>query len=296
MDAFLAVAENEKNAESILTIAEKAEQNIASSIFVKYNSIVQAGEEVVSNLALYFGYQSDVIDPSLFIRNLLHKANLFLVEYAHKLQASNNKQDNSKILTELQNIQEKVVVFASSLKSAIKGEKLDWRNIPGVKEQNTDSSQLTAQEKEIMLQIFKANREGNYPPKLFEYTVKDFERTMNEPGHTFRLLYHNDSLLAFFHYDEDKDKNEIYVGSLNLNPNAEGTPIAVSMISEALREKPDANLKAIVWANNPARLWYTRLLGFKKIGETADYHNTGEPYWILEKPAQEKQEYLARAA
>lgn len=287
LNSFLACSENLEYGGAILNIAEKADTELSTKVFEKYNEIVNLGEEVRNNLGEYFGSQSGIIDVSLLVKNLLQKANRLLADYSNRLNEPAEQANQQELVQALSQVQSEVLVFASGVKAAVKGEKVEWRSIPGVNEQEKDSSALTTAEKGIMLQIFKANREKTYPPTLFTGTVRDFEETLRNGGHTFRLLYYNGSLLAFFHYDEKSEDKEIYVGSLNLNPNATDTPVAVAMIKDALIEKPDYKLKAVVWGKNPARLFYTKFLGFKKVGEIADYDGTGEQYWELARPAKE---------
>ncbi len=270
--------------------------DLSKKIFDKYNEIVRMGKYVRNCMDEYFGSQSGIIDADLLVKNLLQRANHLLTNYSGQLNRTGTPPDQKSLVEQLNQVEAEVLVFASGIKSAVKGERVEWRNVPGVSEQEKDSSELLAEEKQAMLQIFKANRENTYPKKLFEATVRDFEKTLNESGHAFRLLYHNNSLLAFFHYDRKDEDKEIYVGSLNLNPNATDTPIAVSMVKDAMAEKQDYKLRAVVWAKNPARLFYTKFLGLKKVGEIADYDGTGELYWNLERPAQETRMELPKAA
>jgi ribosomal protein S18 acetylase RimI-like enzyme len=290
--SFLSLDYDRNLGKDILDLGESLDVNLSREIFKKYGEIVDTAKQA-ENYA-YGHLQGEAgnlqLSAAKIREQMLRKAKDLFVEFSRTTVKGGGQLEAVRVMQRLESVKAGVLLFAAACKNLPAEAKLDFHDIANTAVENLDSGELTTEEKSDMEQIFRANRTGNYPQRLFEETVRDFRQTINEPGHNFRMLKHEGSIVAFFHYDE-LDDGRVYVGSLNLHPSAKDSPIAVAMVKSALEEMAGKDLEAVVWAQNPARLFYTRMLGFKKTGEIADYHGTGETYWSLNRPKQNKAQH-----
>ncbi|MBI5530810.1 MAG: GNAT family N-acetyltransferase [Candidatus Doudnabacteria bacterium] len=279
--SFLSLDYGDELGQAILDIAAKLDKKSAQAVFFKYSEIVDAAYKAKDYLTGHFNSEAagqEDISRKL-AENLLKKGKNLLSEFAK----NNTQIESVSVMNKLDSLKTEVLMFAQAFKVLPKEAKFDFNEVEGTEIQDRDSSLLTSAERGQMLEIFELNRVGNYPDGLKKQTLKDFRNLIHEPGHTFRILKHNEKIIAFLHYDQ-LSKNEIYVGSLNLHPSAKDSPVATAMLKSALEEKGGNNLlKAVVWEKNPAKTYYS-MLGFRKVGEDTNYENTGEKYWQMERP------------
>ncbi len=281
----------------ILDIGESLEHGLAAELFSKYGEIADAAKTSGEYLRGHF--QGNFSDSEKNIQkvseNMLKKGKDLLVEFSSTKSLS--QLSAVELAAKLQGLKTEVMVFAQAFKAMPREAKLNFNEVASTEIKDQDSSMLSFEEKLQMQEIFTLNREQKYPENLKNQTADEFKRTLSEPGHIFRILKHEGKIIAFLHFDTI-GTNEIYVGSLNLNPAAKGSPIAETFLTAALKEKGAINkIKAVVWKGNPVSRWYG-MLGFKKVGEIANYHNTGETYWELERQpaAQGESSGLEKAA
>lgn len=284
--AFLSLDYDSSLGSKILEIGKNLEPVLAKEVFSKYGEILDAASDVqkylISQGLVEPGQNSE--ETRRIKENLMKRAKDLLAGVSDNLQKEGRQLSAINLIQQLEAIRGDILLFSAVYKSFAGKENIKLKEFPGVNVEEKNSAGLTNEEKEDMRRIFSANRLNSYPEKLRQYVVKDFNDTLTGAGHMFRLLKHNGKLIAFLHYDE-LDNNNLYVGSLNLHPSAKDSPLAVVFLKEAMAKKADQNLKAVVWADNPARLFYTKFLGFRKIGEDPNYHGTGENYWLLERSA-----------
>ncbi len=286
--SFLSLDYDKKMGNRILDIGDKLDATLSKEVFKKYGEIVDTAAQAQYYLENHLPERSTDSDDIAKVREQLLKKGKDLLIQMSMPEKGRGQLETVELLEQLVAVKTDILLFAATFKSFVGEEKLNLSEYQGVILEEKDSGDLSAQEKEEMLEIFQANRLGNYPDKLREFVTRDFNNILSKSGHKFRVLRHDGRVVAFFHYDHDqKDSKAYYVGSLNLHPSAKDSPIAVTMLKDALKEKADKNITAVVWANNPARLFYTKFLGFKKVGEIADYHGTGEVYWELERKKQD---------
>jgi N-acetylglutamate synthase-like GNAT family acetyltransferase len=285
---FVSLDHGLKMGHDILEMGENLEPALAKAIFEKYSEIVdvsyKAQEYILNHIESEPGSGNE---SAIKIREqLLGKAKDFLIQMSNASKEKGAGLKSVQLLERLEGVKSEVLLFAATCRNLPPDSKVTLKELLEQRVEDKDSGQLSQEEKKEMQQIFKNNRSGGYPEKLFAETLSDFSKTINEPGHTFRILKENGQVVAFLHYDQ-VDAETIYVGSLNLHPSAKGEgPIATGMIKAALEENKDKNLTAVVWKNNPAAAFYIRALGFKNRGEIPDYHGTGETYIKLERPKQ----------
>lgn len=292
--SFLSADLNETLGPKILAMGEKINGNIGKEIFNKYSEIIEAVNQAEQYLEKHMPGNSGPEEVSLVKQLLLKKATELLLAMSEFSQKPSMETEIVLKLEQLDEVKADILLFAATCRAFAKEIKGDLTKIPGVNLEEKLSNNLTANEKSEMQEIFHLNRMASYPEKLREFTEQDFTESLNDIKNTFRILKHEGKMVAFFHYRQI-NPDTYYVGSLNRHPSIKDSPIALVMLSQALEEKADKNITAVVWADNPAQALYTRFLGLKKVGEIPNYHNTGETYWKLERPKQEF-EYLEKAA
>jgi len=290
--SFLACAEDPLLADSILTIAEQAKPELSEALFSKYAEIVALSEKVRGFLLQEFANVSEVSDSSIsnIVNQLFSKANELLKAMGLVLQNKGTLENKSPI-EHINNYRSEVALLASALRH-VKG--IELAEIRQAKLQIKDSAELSDGEKQEMSYAFKANRERLYPGGLKDYTVDEFSHLLDEPGHEFYIFNFKDHPAVFFHVDK-KTAGTWYVGSLNLGPEAFDSPLAIAVIKAALeQEGGEHNLEAKVYEHNPARKFYTRILGFKETTEIEIVEDdSGKKYKYI-KLVRPKQEELSQ--
>jgi hypothetical protein len=220
------------------------------------------------------GREEEAITKQVFT-----KANGLLKEVAEQIE---HKQGSSskEILSRLDNYQTEVALLASVVRR-LKG--VGISEIKNASLNVLDSSQLLNWQKERMETVFILNRLKLYPGGLKDYTVEEFRKKLNTAGNEFYIFEYKEHPTVFFHVEKETP-DTWYVGSLNLGPEAFDSPLAVAVIKAALeKEGGRHNLRAVVYEKNPARSFYTRLLGFKETGKVntvAD--DAGQEYRYIE--------------
>lgn len=281
--SFLSLDYDRKLGGSILNIGEKLEPVLAKEIFKKYGEIVDAASQAQNYLESHLPDRASNVDGIAKVREqLLKKAKDLLVQMAGSLQQSKAQLESIELLQQLEAVKTDILLFAATCKSIPSETGLNYKDLAGVTLEDKDSGQLSGEEKDAMRLVFQANRTSNYPEQLYQATVQNFENTINEPGHTFRMLKHEGNLVVFFHFDR-LENNTLYFGSLNLHPSAKDSPIAVAMLRAAAEEFKHMNWTAEVWEKNPAKLYYAKFLRLKKVGQIKNYYGTGENYEVLER-------------
>lgn len=287
LKSFLACAEDVSFARAILFIAEQSDSEITQEILNKYSEIVDASEDVREYVQSHFrGLDMPEERVTALNRQMLHKSNELLLHYSTELERSKDgKFDESGLIEKLQHTRAELMLFASALRETSKDQKISLEDIQGTELFIQDSVALSEQDQKEMEVVFKNNR-PEYPPDLFEQVKKDFKKVLSEPDHEFRLLKHGGHIVAFLRFDKI-EPGRYAAGSFNLRSEARGTQIGIAMAKKAVEEVGRDNIiEAEVYEKNPAKDFYTRFLGFKKVGEIPNYKGTGVNFWKLERPRQ----------
>ncbi len=281
---FISLEYNQNLGEKLLNLGEN--KGLARAVFEKFSEIIDASYTVDEALKKFNISSEDLsLENKIALQNLLfNKASKLLEEYGNLINNPRiNELETLTIIKSLEAIKSEIILYAQSFKLFAQEDKteVDFLLKNTVEKKSSD---LNTKEMQEMRAIYSSNRLSFYPAELAKSSVEDFEKTITEPGHNFVLLKDNqDNILAFFHYDQIDTEN-IYIGSLNLNPSAKDSPVAVIFMREQTKKLGSMyDINAVVWQNNPARLFYTKKLGFVKTEEYADA-NSGEIFWkILRK-------------
>lgn len=280
-----------KMGQHILELGEKGEQKIVAEIFNKYAGIVDSAKKIEGYAARTFGNKVEAADLNKIRESLLSKAKDLLESFDAK---DVDSLEAVKVIHQLDNINEDVLLFASTFKEVSKQVDFSVEDFLAKSVEISDSSELTTEDKNQMLAMFESNREF-YPPELRELTLKEFEKMLGEPGHQFRILRQGKNVIAFIGVDYRKD-GIAYAHSFNLDPNAKGTSIAIAMAKTGLDEVgKNHDVEAVVYANNPILGYYKKFLGFKEVGRTK-YHGSEQEYIKLMRPKTARQEQPAEQA
>lgn len=281
LNSFLAVAEDMHYSEAILKLAESLDQKTADAVYSKYLEIVAATEQI---------RQLTTEQTNEVIRNLLHKSNELLRVWA----AAAEKQDTNTILDQLEHIKAEILLFASTFKVLSNQSKIELTDLAGARFDIKLSGDLTDAERRQMQRIFAENRQG-YSSALFKETTNEFDSALHTANQEFQILCLNDEVLAFIRFDRLPNGN-LYAGSLNVRPEARGSAIGSAMLQAALdRKAQEHNIEAVAYSQNPMLKHYTSDFGFQIAGEIPNYNGTGELFYKLFRPRQERAQ-IARAA
>lgn len=290
LGSFLAVAENVKHGKTVLQLAESLDERSADAIFSKYLEIAEETGRVRANLFERFHRQASEEQIEEIVQGLLSKGNGLLGELVKQVQESRGKVVNiaaSGILEELGEVRSEVILFAATFKVAGAEYPISFEDVKDTKFQSKDSSELTSEEKEKMVRMFKANR-ADYQPQLQETTLAEFQEALSTPGKRFYLLTHQDELVSFIRF-EGLSNGNLYAGSLNVRPEIKGLSLGSAMLQVTLeREGVAHTVEAIAFLNNPMLHNYIEKFGFVASGVDPNYKGSGETFLHLRRDEGER--------
>lgn len=261
--AFLSLDYGIEMGETILSIGGKLKRQTANRIFSKYFEIVTATEFVESYLVDKFSKQASAEIVDRVKESLMRRGKDLLVEFKDM-----DEKDVPDVVRKLENIKTEVIIFASTLREMAKDSNFSVQEFVEKSIEIRNSTELSADDKKQMIQVFVANR-PEFSPELLKSDLEEFKHYMDETGHEFRLLKQDGNVIAFIRFDH-LPGNRIYAGSFNLSPDARGTSIAIAMAKTALEEfGANHEVEADCYSKNKSLLlFYKRMLGFKEVGKT----------------------------
>lgn len=267
--------------EKILQLSQELPEPIADQIFLKYNEMLNAVDNISGLL------KDKKVDISRVRGNLLKKANEVLSGFAEMAEQTEERDTlftSRLILRQLEKIKSEIILFAATFRVMAEQGEVDFEDVKHTQLEAKDSSELSVSEKQEMMRIFLENR-ADYPPRLLDNTRAIFERALNKAGSEFFLLYHQDDLVSFIRFDKLPNRH-LYAGSLNVRPEAKGSAIGTAMLKATLHKKAEAQtIEAEAWAGNPGLVkYYQDYWGFQIAGEVADWHGSGEKFYELRLP------------
>jgi len=272
------------------TLSKLAPAESAKAVFSKYGEIVDQTAQITKFIKEQFSTTNT--EPRLadkIAENLLRRGNELLMRFANLPD-----MPSEDVIRDLEHIKAEVLLFAATFREVSKQKDFSVEEFMTKSIEIKDSAQLTEEEKQRMLSVFKSNRDF-YPDSLREITSGEFNKILNEPGHEFRILKNRDNVIAFIGVDYRLD-GSVYAHSFNLDRNAKGTSVAINMVKSGLDQiGRDHDVEAAVYVNNPILGYYKKFLGFKVVGETT-YHGSEEKYIKLLRPKIAKQEQAGIAA
>lgn len=282
LKAFLALHLDPTAAENIFAIAERYTKPEAALIFQKYGEIVKHADDIEGEIRAWFEAQKKIA-PHTKLRAseyVMRSANKLLAEYAAEKRVGNIKT----LFIKLDQINDDLLIFAAAFKALSAERTINFEDIKDIEWGPIDASEISAAEKEKMVEIFVANRPG-YPPELLKKTKKEFVEALNSEGKKFYVLKDKDELISFMRFDELPNGN-LYAGSLNVRTEAHGSNIGSAVLKAALeKEARHRIVEAVVFEKNPMLAHYIKDFGFKVVGEIANYEGTGQKYYKIERAA-----------
>ena len=249
--------------------------------FTKLHELTSEAQSYVQENALTKNSEKREQLGQQVVQMLHERANKFLKQHLPKALESWDylKELNRQYATFNKNME----LIVATIRAVVKEGGQELKDILSKMLEEKSGAELSEKEVEQMQSIFTRNRDASYPERLFQQTVSDFLEHIREAQKSYVLLKSGPDILAFFHYEPAED-GSLYVGSLNLNPDAKDTPVVAGIAKSIIEELGKrADLTAIVRAENPARLYYKQALGFKEEGVIEDYKGTGEKYIKLRR-------------
>ena len=260
---FLSLEKDEAIGNKILEIGEKLPPEVSKEIFNKYAEIIDATEEIK-------GHKEKLNEAQVpqIAEDLATKAHRLLL---HFYSETSKKLDAESMLLQLEAYRGEVAFYLSTLALLTKEKTTSYareiENNLTVKQ----SGKFTEQEEKEMQAIFAFGRAEVFPKELAEQSNLEFKKKITEGSHTFFILKSPEGhVMAFLHTDPVKDSsgneisNAIYVGSLNLSPEARSGPLGVVFVKQLLETRGlGKDIYADVLETNSRAFNFYKLLGFK---------------------------------
>ncbi len=286
---FLSLEYDRTLGDRIVGLAETSPK-LASAIFDKYGTVIDATLKVEDYIREQYGQEADPLTTEKIRRRLTKKAKEILETFIEQIAKDKSRENqdgkdaDGQLIKRLEDVRADILLLANTYKTINRKEKIPLANIPDLDLETIPSGQTVPVDlHEQFIRIFESNRSGTYPAPLIKASRDEFVGAMENNRSEWRILKHQDQILAFVRFEERKP-GHLYVGSLNVQPDIKGTDLATSFIKELLEEKSkDYTLEAVSWENNPNLPFFIQGLKFQRVGIDPNYLGTGQKFVKLER-------------
>lgn len=278
LKAFLALEQDPDAAEKILHITDTADQETAKKLFEKFTEITDQTDNIREYLNQHFDDKTPQVEQ--VISNLLKRAGKIIESNATKIN-----EDAESIEEELDALNTDILVFSSAFQALQQeGIAISLSEIANTEFESVSMLDLPEEEREQtqsrLRTIMEANYRRHYPEKIVQIGLKGLETAFENPNTRIHILRHEGEIMGFFRIDE-KTNNTLYLGSVNLIPDAAGSKLGEAMMREII--EAEAETKTIE-ADVTLELmpYYMDNFGFVGVSVQPDYHGTGETLFGIE--------------
>ena len=283
LKTFLSCEYGMEMGNKIIGLAEKLPKKTAQKIFNKYYRIVKEVDQVIEHLEQTYG-EKDYNDKTInaIRENLLIKAKDLLAEYSDITRREGEKIDPKEVEERIENIKTEVTLFASSYKTISKTEGVTLNEIKGIELTNKSVAEMTAEEKQEMINMFVPTRRlSYYPEALGESSIKGFEKSMATPDTKFYIYKQDGRIISFFRLDDMPNGNK-YFGNFVVRKEAQESKIGTEILSSIVHEiSSGVNIEADVFADNPIVKTYIEKFGFTITSIDREWKNTGQMHYHI---------------
>lgn len=282
LTTFLSLEEESLMGYVVQEILQSHPPETAEKIFAKYRELFEAAEQVRSYLQENFADQLSA-NPGIgdeIIKQLLKKGKDILIFAA--------SEDSEKInITEyMEEYKVELQFFAAVFRTLrSKGEKLELEDFNKTSIEIKAGAAIDPKDKQEMRRIADLNW-SDKEPVLHRAVMTGFEEALADPANRFYIFKYGGELMAFIRFDP-MGATELYAGSLNTRTEIRGANIGEAALNQALKEESVSHLiKATVWPKLPMTSRYIGEFGFIGSNVIANYLETGEEFFELERSQQ----------
>jgi len=272
--AFVTNAYGEDESAKILSLtnSEYVPQTMGTAIFAKYAELADSGENVRTYIADTFPQPLTDAQVEEIRGTILRRGKKLLVRLAEELPGVKEERRVSRcreVIDGLRSMMGDMLLFAACYKEALQTQALRFEDIKGVQLVTKRATELTAEERETMRAIFRANRadQNLYTRAAVESEAGLFEEALFDPQETFYLLTKaspkgDDEIVSYLRVKK-LSATRVHVGGFNVRPSLREFALGPGLITTVLREKaPRAVAEGTVAIQNPALHLYLKLGAF----------------------------------
>lgn len=254
---FLSCEYGLKMGDAILELGQRLPQETAKKVFSKYAEIVDISEQTLDYLEKTKTEEKEYTSEKInsIKESLLASAKDFLL----KLADSTSQRSEKEILDELAHKKADLLLLAAFYRQA----DLKKENFPGLKfEQKISSTDLSPTDKERMIDLARFNYRAT-PDFAEKIVLPSLQRGLADENNYFYILRKDNEIAAFVRFEPQGGEGNFYIGSFNVDENAQGAGIGQTFFGEVIkREGRDKRLFASVELNKPIASFYINKVGF----------------------------------
>ncbi len=267
--------------DKIVALGETLDRAIAEKIFAKYNEVATLAQEESDQLVADMTDKEITEKEKLSIReHLLHRGKKLLEDFY--LLAKNKSP--KELLDRLEQIKTDIMLFTATFKSLAKRGEVSLAEINGVELETKPAEDLSPAEKDEMMRIFLGNRVSGYSEKRLATWTSEFSEAMESKEATFYIVRTSGKIVSFIRSQPTED-DKIYIGSLNVRPEAKSSQLGTAMMKEVVDKLAENNIvTCLINAKKKDLLeFFRQKLKFKTTEIKNNYKGSGEMYLQLER-------------
>ncbi len=262
----------------------------ADAVFAKYAEIINLAEKNKEELEVLLRNKKGISDKEKekITQNLISKANQVLVDFSNKID-KHVKIDKCKVLEELKDIKENMVLTASVYKGIDKDNEIKFEDLKGVTFEKKTADDLSGEEIGQMMKIYAKNYE--YNPKFQKAILENFENILkNLKEKTALYLFKEDNEVMAFNRFDDMGDGRKYFGSFNVKPIMSGSEIGKALMRVSLEKEAEENeIEAdCIPETKISSLYISGNCGFVAKKINPDYKKTGVALFNIERKKENK--------
>jgi N-acetylglutamate synthase-like GNAT family acetyltransferase len=234
--AFRAMEFGPEIADLVLEIEPKIGNEAAKELLMIYTGIIDTADNLSEHIKSQFKNDPNLSDQIL--KDIKLKILMKGYDILKRFLASPVSADS--VLNEIKNLQTETLVFASTFKALrSQGEAIKLTDFLDYSLEVVSGSQISEATKKSMIDIFARNR-ADRPDVLVKFGP-EFEKALTDSQNRFYLLRHKDQILGFFRLDQ-QENGELYLGSLNIDPNLQGSSLGDEILQQTFPEAAGSNI------------------------------------------------------
>lgn len=233
IQSFLPNARWPECAEAMLDLGEKLPPADAGKIFHRYAEIVRASKQIEQYVTDNFRGESGLGEEGLekIEDNLLERGRKLLVDFSRA-----GKRDIAPLLANLENASADLLLFASTFQTMREGDRaLALEDFRDTAIETLSGKQLTDRDRAEMKRLAAENHR-QAPAKEQVLVSRELAQAMADPATKFYIIKRLGKIGGFMRFTPQSD-GRLYVGSLNIAPDARGSDFGRALLHQALQHE-----------------------------------------------------------
>lgn len=280
LKTFLALGQDPKAAEWILTIGRELEEPLARQVFEKYAEISASIQQVQQYVTEHFQFKHREAPQGLtedIVQNLLLRGKNLLRDMAQE-----TTHNSEVILQKLSDIKTETSLLTAATRALVERQELNLEELKGVSFELHQGGSLDGKDKEELARVWEGHYEGKYPSELEGDLREQFQTALESPTSHFYLLRFEGTLVSFMRTDERPERqgqNLTHLASFFTDQKYAGGKLGQALFAKVVAERSQGSiLVAECDPDTPLSQWYLSL-GFKVVDEKPEQ---GVPTWHIE--------------